>query len=54
VIEISGRGFLKSQRVFDPAMETVGARKTVLQGGFLLLLFFARQRKVKRKDVSEF
>ena len=28
-------------------METAGARKTVLQGGFLLLLFFARQRKVR-------
>jgi hypothetical protein len=50
----------RSQRVFARATETVGLRGlSASSGGFLLLLFFGRQRKVKGKsrlikyDVSE-
>jgi hypothetical protein len=41
----------RSQRVFARATETVSLRGlSAALGGFLLLLFFVRQRKVKGKN----
>jgi len=52
-IETTIPAYYRIQRVFARATETIRFRElSAPLGGFLLLLFFARQRKVKRKGVG--
>jgi hypothetical protein len=49
--ETTKPAFHRIQRVFARATEAIGFRElSAALGGFLLLLFFARQRKVKGKS----
>jgi hypothetical protein len=43
-------GFYKTQRVFDPAMETCGSRESV--AGWVLLLLFLPIKKSKMRNTD--